>query len=750
MGESGQERENTPTNGRASERLDSWKEIAVYLDRDVTTAHRWEKKEGLPVHRHVHNKQATVYASRSEIDTWLENRSRVLGNGRPGWFRLFSENKKTVAGVAGGVTLILLVGLVAWMEIGSSSNPEALSFQQRDWVLIADFDNRTGETVFDGVLEYALEREISNSRFVNVVPRERINDTLQLMRKPLDTRIDRTLGREISLRDGGIRALLTGRVEKLDSTYLLSVQVVDPSQGQAIASASEEADGQKQVLSAVRLLSNWSREALGEKLALIQESAAKLEKVTTPSLKALQLFTKADALISHNRYELAEELLKQALEIDPEFASAHIYLAHAIRNQEKPAKAYLPYAEKAFQLADTTGDRERYFIHGSYYDMKGEQERAVHAYETLVSIHPDHFWAVNNLIGYFRSVGDEKRAFPYQLRRADLRPNNFEFNMYSASGLIHIDSNLLRARKYLDRARNLLTDDIIRESSTTWSVVKVMLISAQEAWLGGDSETALVEIDKVSQKLESLGISGTSMLPLATLYYSLGKVQLAHRLFTVNLDKNSPIRGLNQLAFFYEATKPHLRQYLGISEVSISHLAIAEGSRLTAIVLARAGFTEESEALITEYEREPSKRPQLRTALQMARGVLSLSNGNTTEGIRLIEDALGQTRSFNFLGSLILAEAWREQGQLESAVAVLKQASSQKALLFAPIGGENPARWLRIRLMLAKIYREMGQHEDARKIEAELRSLLAYADADHPILRQLESTGDVALLQQPK
>ena len=134
----------------------------------------------------------------------------------------------------------------------------------------------------------------------------------------------------------------------------------------------------------------------------------------------------------------------------------------------------------------------------------------------------------------------------------------------------------------------------------------------------------------------------------------------------------------------------------------------------------------------------------------MARGVLSLSKGNTTEGIRLLEDGLGQTRSFSFLGSLILAEAWREQDQLESAVRVLEQASSKKALLFAPMGGQNPVRWLRIRLMLAEVYREMGRDEDARKIEAELRALLALADADHPILRQLESTGEVALLQPPK
>ena len=179
----------------------------------------------------------------------MANRSTTSGLG---WFRFASENKKTVAGVAGGVTLLLLVSLVAWMASDFPPNLENLNFQERDWVLIADFENRTGEAVFNGVLEYALRREISNSQFVNVVPRERINDTLKLMRRPVDTPIDSEVAREIGLRDGGIKALLTGQVERLDSTYLLSVELVDPSTAQPIAATSEEAAGQKAGLVSIK------------------------------------------------------------------------------------------------------------------------------------------------------------------------------------------------------------------------------------------------------------------------------------------------------------------------------------------------------------------------------------------------------------------------------------------------------------------------------------------------------------------
>ncbi|MGH9531323.1 MAG: hypothetical protein ACRD2Q_02960, partial [Terriglobales bacterium] len=167
----------------------------------------------------------------------------------------------------------------------------ALAFEARDWVLIASFENRTSEPVFDGVLEYALERELSNSRFVNVVARERMHDALALMRKPLDTRVDGGVGREICLRDGGIRGLITGRVEKLDTTYVLSASLVNPTDGVTAASFSEEAAGQKEVVPALRRLSSRVRRTLGEELSVIRQSEQKLEKVTTPSARALRLYS---------------------------------------------------------------------------------------------------------------------------------------------------------------------------------------------------------------------------------------------------------------------------------------------------------------------------------------------------------------------------------------------------------------------------------------------------------------------------
>jgi len=775
----------TPKEVRASERLDSWKEIAAYLRRDVSTVQRWEKREGLPVHRLTHNERATVYAYRSEVEVWLENGGPGLGKDTPmGWFSSLGKNTKTAIGITIGVVLALLAGLLMWMGSDFSRNPDVLNFQERDWVLITDFENRTGESVFDGVLEYALEREISNSQFVNVVPRERINDTLQLMRKPLDTPIDRTLGREICLRDGGIKALLTGRVEKLDSTYLLSVQVVDPSQGQAVATASEEAVGQKQVLSALRSLSNWARENLGEKLAVIQESEKKLEKVTTPSLQAVQLFTDARTFFDRGpelRRELwlvgrlsqgpAEELLRKVLEIDPEFASAHIWLAWTLKNQRESFDDYIQHAERAFQLAATTSEQERYFIRGSYYWMKDELDKAIHAFEALLGLYPDHFWATTKLVRLYSETGQDQEALNYRVRLADLRPSSFLYTRRAALRLLR-GGDLARAKPYVTRAVGLITPEAVDR----WprATIPLMWVPAFEALLHADPETALREANRSLERLRSFEAGRfVNDSPTGKFYLTLGQIERAREWFEETTEPGT-VRQVFLAAIAYvqedhQAMTEHLEQ---ASKARESRRRIRGSVRdvppLFQLLLARGGLLSETNRNAQErrnirQDNEESSIPRERLRQRVKkrsdilRGVLALNRGNRIEGLRMLGDALssisltdsGSAASY-FMGSEILAEAWREQGDSTNAAEVLRVALEKESFLLLDQSVLTGPFWLRLQAQLAQLYREMGQNEDARKIEDKLRRLLALADPDHPILRQLDHTKELASLESER
>jgi Tol biopolymer transport system component len=112
-----------PRPPASSGRLDSWKEIASYLNRSVRTVTRWEREEGLPVHRHVHSKTGTVYAYRSEIDAWWSSRGKQIDNdplvARPST-RPWSRLRRMAAGVAGS----LLLGAVAWFSFRPVSHPD--------------------------------------------------------------------------------------------------------------------------------------------------------------------------------------------------------------------------------------------------------------------------------------------------------------------------------------------------------------------------------------------------------------------------------------------------------------------------------------------------------------------------------------------------------------------------------------------------------------------------------------------------
>jgi hypothetical protein len=114
-----------PPQKDSEKRLDSWKEIAAYLGRDVTTAQRWEKREGMPVHRHVHDKRGSVYALAAELDVWRQSRKLRLEEEKEaeaeGWAAHENEAAETAPpaprwlAVAGTALLALLViGYVAF------------------------------------------------------------------------------------------------------------------------------------------------------------------------------------------------------------------------------------------------------------------------------------------------------------------------------------------------------------------------------------------------------------------------------------------------------------------------------------------------------------------------------------------------------------------------------------------------------------------------------------------------------------
>jgi tetratricopeptide (TPR) repeat protein len=478
--------------------LDSWKDIAAYLGRSVRAVQVWEKEEGLPVHRHQHEKQGSVYAYAAELDAWRRRRSAGPpappaqtepeahpAAAPPRWL--------AIASAAAGVVLLALV--VWWIARDSpDSRALALSFQPRDAVLVAALENRTGESVFDGAIEYLLERELGDSTFVDVVSRERSGDVLKLMKRAADTRLERQLAREVAVRDGEIRVIVAPRLEKVGASYLLGIEVVDPSTGRRAAAFSADAGNHDEIVSAARSLAIRVRGILGEQIPRAA-AAGRLERVTSPSLRAVQLFTRADRLLISENRGAAERLLLEAIQDDPGFASAHMHLALLMQAQRRPPADYLPHADRAAQLAGSTTDRERYFILASHASMHGRDEEAIGHYKALLEIDPDHFLAATNIgdILKFR-LGRPVEAVPYRIRGADLRPHEFVANFMAAESLANWAGKPQEAAVYYDRAEARITpqDEKIFGQQVVWT----RLARAHRAWLTGDRTAVVRELER--------------------------------------------------------------------------------------------------------------------------------------------------------------------------------------------------------------------------------------------------------------
>jgi serine/threonine protein kinase/tetratricopeptide (TPR) repeat protein len=633
--------------------------------------------------------------------------------------------------IAAAIGALIAVGSLALGPGRRLFHPATvLAFQERDWVLISAFENRTGEPVFDGTLEYALERELSNSTFVNVVPRERIEDALRLMQRPLDTPIDRAVAREISIRDGGIKALLTGRVEKLGASYVLSTELVDAVRGVSVGSVSQEANGQDQVLTAVHRESDLIRENLGERLQSIRESDQKLEKVTTPSLRALQLYSQAMALIAREPdWAPASELLRQAILDDPNFASAHIVLAHMLRNLRKPKDEYMPIAQRAVDLSARTTAEERYFIQGSFYSMQGDDEKAASNYEALLRLKPDHYWAANNLYGALQQLGRFAESVPAAVRAAKLLPNSFRAN-FLAAGALAQSKDLVRAQVYADRAEQLVTAGDLRQyaSGVGW----LHVLAVYRHWLDDDTKAALDTLDHETKTLPASAPEYAAVVTgFASAYALLGRISTAKELLQTIPDEQLRDQLMVGQALTY-GDQSGVQTYLSNHNKPSSLLALA---------LESSGRTADAEKVLSKLDRTAADVNPITVSL--VEGRIALAQGRRADAIASLQTLLDDLRRRRltgwlqfFLATESLAEAWVRQGDRPRAVGILEAISAERASTVSSLTG---GLWLRTQMRLALLYRQSGREVDAEKLEAKLVKLLAYADPDFPFLVELKS-----------
>ena len=301
-------------------------------------------------------------------------------------------------------------------------------------VLVADFDNRTGDPVFDGSVEQALTVSLEGASFISAYPR---GDAQRLAsRIGKGGKLDETAARLVSRREG-IKVVLAGTIEPAGSGYAVSVRAIDPAlegpDARPLATAAAKASDKKDVLPVVARLASRLRGELGD---TAPESArlAATETVTASSLEALQAYTRAQALADANQNQAALAAYQETVELDPSFGRAYAGMGVIYTISKDEARSKAAY-EQALKLVDRMSDREKYRTLGTYYmSVARNYEKAIENYETLVKLFPADDGGHGNLGLAYLYTGNVTRAIEEARKVLEIYPSSggqrYNYAMY--------------------------------------------------------------------------------------------------------------------------------------------------------------------------------------------------------------------------------------------------------------------------------------------------------------------------------
>jgi len=630
-------------------------------------------------------------------------------------------------GIAGA--LVVVAGVAFWLMHGRP----AFSFRPRDSVLIADFENQTGDPRFDNALATAFTVSIEQSRYANVFPRTRVDSVLQRMEKPLNERITPALGREICEREN-IRGLIVNSITRTGQEYALTAQLIDPQSGETVRSFTERSAGEDHVLQALEALSKEIREALGESLYDIHMANKPLPQVTTSSLNALQQYAQGSSLWRRGKYQEAGAMFKAAVAADPDFAMAHAelgnaYYSYIYSHPEDGQKEY----QKALSLVSRSTDRERMII------------------ETQFAANQNH-------------VGDASMLFRAYLNR------------YPDDAVMRFDyANLLR--------RAGRQQDAIEQ----YTQALRMMPDYAHAYLG--IATAYKSLGKYTDALQAYGrafeldpqflTSGNVNREYGFALVANGEDQKADQIFSALLgNPQTRETGLRSLAFLdlyhgrYASAGSRLKQSLDLLRGQRSPLSEARVHLLLAIVaegtgnakaikqnlddaascldkiqakvvfgamlgdeFAREGFAQKAEqiaAVIAPLADQQSS--QQMGYLHLLEGEIVLATGKNEKAVELL--TLADKENSTGYSIEALARSYQQSGNIDKAISAYERIFSDPDPAF---GWEPQQRWLQARYVLATDYAARGEKQKARETLAALLGLWKAADPGLTLLREAKA-----------
>jgi serine/threonine protein kinase/tetratricopeptide (TPR) repeat protein len=413
--------------------------------------------------------------------------------------------------IPAGAVLLILMSVVAFLLLRSR---KAQALTEKDSILLTDFVNTTGDTVFDGTLKEALAVQLGQSPYFNIFPQQRVRDTLGYMGRSPDERITPDLARQLCQRVG-VKAVLNGSIASIGSEYVLGVEAVNCQTGETLAREQVEVGKKEQVIGAVGRAASNLRGKLGESLASVQKFDAPAEEATTSSLEALKAFTLGENERAKGTELASIPFYKHAIELDPNFAVAYARLGQVYDNGSEQNLG-VANLRKAFELRDRASEIEKFYISSHYYAIvTGEMDKEIETYQLWKRTYPEDSIPSNNLSVAYSATGRLEDSLKEALDTVRIAPQEAlgYINVASAYELLN---RFAEAKAVAQRAVDAHLDGIV-----------IHLILEEIAFFTGDAAGVQRQADWAKGKPEE----SLMLANLADNAAYAGRLQAARSLF---------------------------------------------------------------------------------------------------------------------------------------------------------------------------------------------------------------------------
>jgi len=672
------------------------------------------------------------YQHASDIRTDLQRLKRDTDSGR-----VTSRVEPAVTSVTRWRMIVSAVAaLLALSVAGYIYLHRAPKLTDKDTIVLADFENKTGDPVFDDTLRQGLSVQLQQSPFLSLIPDQQVQQTLALMGQAKDARLTSEIARQVCERTASA-AVLDGSIASLGSQYVLGLRAKNCSTGSILAQEQIQAATREDVLNALSEIVRRLRPRLGESLATVEKHSTPLD-VTTSSLDALKAYSTAQKvnLASGNR---DQALLRRVVELDPNFAMAYANLALSYSGVGESVLA-AESATKAFQLRERASERERFFITFNYdREVTGNLEHAFQTLELWEQTYPRRSAPPDamELLGGLSTKGTGRWEIAVDRARKTIA---------AYPDVVIGYGNLALSSFFLDRfgeAENALQQ--VAAHKKEWLELPQFLVYRYNiAFMTGDDDEMdrAVALARGKRQAEHWVTNSQALAQARS-----GHAQAARRLSSRAVDLALQ-EGRREAAATYQSAAAVWEGLYGNANEArakaAAALAVTTGRDVeyaSALALGFAGDSSRSAALADDLDKRFPEDTFVRfTYLPVLRALSALQRGQSTESLERLEPARHYELAVNglsvglYLGGLhsayIRGEAFVAAHRYAEAAAEFQKILDRRGIVGAdPISAL--AHW-----QLGRTFALSGDTIKAKAAYGDFLTLWKDADADIPVLKK--------------